>query len=99
MEYILEQEDMKEYIESVKFIKTATVPIIKVTCTEKYCHKKVDFTYQGESHNGLQSVLLIKDYLSNIQYIQVNTLSSNPSSSFSKNSFIFLTFVPPIWEE
>lgn len=51
---------MKEYIDNVKFIKTATVPIIKVTCTEKYWRKKIDFTYQDVAHNGLQSVELIK---------------------------------------
>jgi hypothetical protein len=33
IDFILQQEEMKEYIDSVKFIKTATVPIIKVTCT------------------------------------------------------------------
>lgn len=56
---------MKEYIDSVKFIKTATVPIIKVTCSEKYWRKKIDFTYQDVAHNGLQSVSLIKHYLRN----------------------------------
>ena len=56
IDYILQQGEMREYIENVKFIKTATVPIIKVTCTAKYLEKKIDFTYQDISHNGLQSV-------------------------------------------
>lgn len=69
---------MKEYIESVKFIKTATVPIIKVTCTEKYWRKKIDFTYQDVSHNGLQSVKLIRQYLGNKVFIQMNILNCSP---------------------
>ncbi len=50
---------MRDDIDSVKFIKSATVPIIKATCTHKYLFKKIDFTYQDASHNGLQSVELI----------------------------------------
>ena len=54
---------MKEEIENIKFIKTASVPILKIQCTEQYIEKKIDITYQDEKHNGLQSVVLIQQYL------------------------------------
>lgn len=54
---------MKEEVYSSKLIKTASVPIIKVHCTEKYYEKKIDITYRDSNHNGLESVRLIKKYL------------------------------------
>ena len=47
---------MKDEIENAKFIKTASVPIIKIQCTPKYLEKKIDITFQDENHNGMQSV-------------------------------------------
>lgn len=47
----------------MKFIRTASVPIIKVQCTKKYEEKKIDITYQDKNHNGLESVKLINEYL------------------------------------
>lgn len=37
-------ETMKEEIDEVNYINTASVPIIKVICTAKYGHKKIDIT-------------------------------------------------------
>lgn len=57
-------ETMTEEVETVKFIKTASVPIIKIQCSKKYNSKKIDITYKDENHNGLDSVDLILKYLS-----------------------------------
>lgn len=53
-------ETMRDEIETVNYINTASVPIIKVICTAKYNHKKIDITKKTEEHNGLESVKLIK---------------------------------------
>jgi DNA polymerase sigma len=47
----------------VKLIKTASVPIIKVICTEKYLQKRIDITFRDMNHNGIESVQLIRHYL------------------------------------
>ena len=60
---------MIDEIETVNYINTASVPIIKVICTAKYGHKKIDITKKTEEHNGLESVKLIKEYLSIISAI------------------------------
>lgn len=39
-------ETMTEEVETVKFIKTASVPIIKIQCSKKYNSKKIDITYK-----------------------------------------------------
>lgn len=44
---------MKEEIDEVNYINTASVPIIKVICTAKYGHKKIDITKKTQDHNGL----------------------------------------------
>ena len=64
---LLERVDKKleelEFIESSKFIKSATFPVIKVTCNSEYRFKKIDITLQNPSHNGLDSVEIIRQYI------------------------------------
>lgn len=56
-------ETMIDEVETVKFIKTASVPLVKIQCSKKYNSKKIDITYKDENHNGLDSVELILKYL------------------------------------
>ena len=56
-------ETMKDEIDNSKFIKTASVPIIKIQCTKQYYEKKIDITFQDGNHNGRESVKLIQRYL------------------------------------
>ena len=46
-----------------KTIPSATVPVTKVTCTEKYMNKRLDITIKDQKHNGLSCVDLVKKYL------------------------------------
>lgn len=59
-------KNQKDLIKEIKYIKTATVPVIKITAVEKYLHRKVDITlreFKDSKHNGEACVELIKDYI------------------------------------
>lgn len=43
----------------------ATVPVVKITCKEKYLNKRLDITIKDTKHNGLSCVDLVKKYLAN----------------------------------
>lgn len=52
-----------DFVSSTKFIKSATMPVIKVMCSEEYRFKKIDITLQNTGHNGLDCVDIIKQYM------------------------------------
>ena len=72
---------MTEYISKVQLIKTATVPIIKAVCTERYYEKNIDITYKNYDLNGLQAMQLMRQYLSKLPLTQKPIRSSNRLSS------------------
>ena len=49
--------------EEVKFIKGASIPVLKIKTNEEYGDTKVDITVKGLRHSGLNCVGLIKQYL------------------------------------
>lgn len=46
-----------------KNIPAATVPVLKVICTEEFLKKRLDITVKDGNHNGLSCVLLVKKYI------------------------------------
>ena len=55
-------------VKEIKFIKTATVPVIKLTSTEEFLNRKVDITlreYKDNQHSGEFCVELVKGYIKN----------------------------------
>lgn len=46
-----------------KNIPAATVPVLKVICTEEFLKKRLDITVKDGNHNGLNCVLLVKKYI------------------------------------
>lgn len=63
LEAITKAVENKEWMKSINVIKSATVPVIKVVCSEKYFNKSVDLTVYEQNHNGLECVQLVKYYL------------------------------------
>lgn len=53
----------KKWVEDVKIIKNASIPVLKINCTKQYHNKKIDISIQENKHNGLLCVELVKDYL------------------------------------
>jgi non-canonical poly(A) RNA polymerase PAPD5/7 len=68
MEDILPKLDQKmrerpDIFADVKFIPTATIPVVKAICSLTFASKKIDITIQDGKHNGLKCVELVKKYL------------------------------------
>ena len=49
--------------EEIKFIKGASIPVLKIKTNEEYGEIKIDITVKGFKHSGLNCVSLIKQYL------------------------------------
>lgn len=63
---MLSKKNQKDLIKETKYIKTATVPVIKITAVEKYLSRKIDITlreFKDSKHNGEACVELIRDYI------------------------------------
>lgn len=46
-----------------KFIRQASIPVLKIVCTEKYLDTKIDVCLHEPRHTGITCVTLVKDYL------------------------------------
>lgn len=67
-EQVLSQIDQKfreqpSIFGEIKYIQSATVPVIKATCTNSYGSKKIDITFQDGKHSGPECVRLVAEYL------------------------------------
>jgi len=51
---------MEEEIKEVKFIKGASMPVIKLLMSEQLYSYKVDITFQLREHTGLRCAQLIE---------------------------------------
>lgn len=73
----------QDFVVDTKFIKTAVIPVIKVSCSEHYKNKRIDITLQDDNHNGLKCVEIIKEYMSTPDLTQNTSRSCSrwPSSS------------------
>lgn len=49
--------------DEVKFIKGASIPVLKIKTNDEYGETKIDITVKGLRHSGLNCVGLIKQYL------------------------------------
>lgn len=59
-------KENKDIVKEIKFIKSATVPVIKLTSTEEFLNRKVDLTlreYTDNQHSGENCVELVKGYI------------------------------------
>lgn len=63
MQEIEKEFQKQEWIQDQKNICNATIPVLKITCSEEFMNKKVDITVQESKHNGLECVQLVKELL------------------------------------
>lgn len=40
----------EDFFEEVKFIKSATIPVLKATCNAQYFYKKIDISVHDNRH-------------------------------------------------
>lgn len=52
-----------DFVSETKFIRTAFIPVIKVSCSQHYKNKRIDITLQDGNHNGLNCVRIIRHYM------------------------------------
>lgn len=52
-----------EFFKEAKFIKNASIPIIKLQMSVKYLSRKVDITFQTAFHNGLRCSSLLREFM------------------------------------
>ena len=62
--------DKISFIESIKYLNRAKVPIIKITTTKKYNNTMIDITMQSEQHFGIKCVNLVKEYLNKYEALE-----------------------------
>ena len=62
--------DKSSFIESIKYLNRARVPIIKIITTKKYKNTMIDITMQTEQHFGIKCVNLVKEYLKKYEVLE-----------------------------
>ena len=58
------------FVESIKYLNKAKVPIIKIKTTKEYNNTMVDITLKTKDHFGLKCVKLIKNYLEKYESLE-----------------------------
>ena len=58
------------FVESIKYIKNAKVPIIKIKTTKEYNSTMIDITLQTKEHFGLKCVNLVNKYLKEYESLE-----------------------------
>ena len=58
------------FVEKIKYINKAKVPIIKIKTTKEYNNTMIDITLQTKEHYGLRCVKLIKNYLKEYESLE-----------------------------
>jgi non-canonical poly(A) RNA polymerase PAPD5/7 len=66
---------MKDMFQDVKYIHTASIPVIKVFSTEEFGSKKIDITLQDGKHNGMKCVTLVENYLETFKHLRYLVLA------------------------
>ncbi|KAL4510168.1 hypothetical protein ABPG72_010361 [Tetrahymena utriculariae] len=51
-------------------VSNTSVPVLKVTCTQKYDFKKLDITILEGKHNGIKCVDLVNNYINAYQHLK-----------------------------
>jgi len=64
LELLAESIKANDCFEDVRYIKSASVPVLKLTSSSVYNHVQVDITLMNPSHYGVECANLIKQYLS-----------------------------------
>lgn len=62
----------KNWVQNIKIIESATIPIIKILTTVEYERMQIDISIQEDKHYGLKCVSLVKSYLS--EYVVLEPL-------------------------
>ena len=62
--------DKSSFIESIKYLNRAKVPVIKIITTKKYQNTMIDITMQTEQHFGIKCVNLVKEYLNKYEALE-----------------------------
>ena len=66
-EILLEQMETgftkSEIFIETKYIKNATIPVLKLTSNNDYGNTKIDITVKGNKHSGLNCVMAVRQYL------------------------------------
>ena len=62
--------DKTSFIESIKYLNRAKVPVIKIITTKKYQNTMIDITMQTEQHFGIKCVNLVKEYLNKYEALE-----------------------------
>lgn len=55
---------------SIKYLKTARIPIIKLTSNDTFKHIQVDISIEDTTHYGLKCVDLVKQYISEYEVLE-----------------------------
>ena len=63
LELISQTLKKRDWADNIKVIPSATVPVIKIVCSNHYLNKRVDITIHDPGHNGLACVELVKSYM------------------------------------
>ena len=59
------------FVENIKYLNKAKVPIIKIKTTKEYNNTMVDITLQTKEHFGLRCVNLIKNFLKEYESLEL----------------------------
>ena len=60
----------QKWVQSIKYLKTARIPIIKLTTGETYKHIQIDVSMEDSTHYGLKCVDLVKQYLTEYEALE-----------------------------
>ncbi len=72
LEGVAEQLGKRPWVQSVKFLSSASVPVVKAECGEAMGYVKLDVTIQDAKHKGLKCVEIVKEFMK--QYPQLEPL-------------------------
>lgn len=60
----------QQWVHNIKYLKTARIPIIKLTTNETYKHIQIDISIEDNTHYGLKCVDLVKQYLTEYEVLE-----------------------------
>ncbi|EAR96991.3 nucleotidyltransferase domain protein (macronuclear) [Tetrahymena thermophila SB210] len=59
-----------DLVQEIFNVSNTSVPVLKVTCTQKYDYKKLDITILEGKHNGIKCVDLVNNYINAYQHLK-----------------------------
>ncbi|KAL4466985.1 hypothetical protein ABPG74_010582 [Tetrahymena malaccensis] len=59
-----------DLVQEILNVQNTSVPVLKVTCTQKYDYKKLDITILEGKHNGIKCVDLVNNYINAYQHLK-----------------------------